>query len=275
MNDDTFLLGKAGTEEDAGSDNRMLPNEPSVGWMTSAESNGDYWILNGRKRYIANGGVAKLYFILTRTDRSVGIKTGSTLFLVRSDTPGFRIGKRYNKIGWRFYQNAELIFENARVHKRDLIGEVNGATQALGGYAQSEFGEWELGAHALGICEAACEMAVNYCKTRIQGGGPLIKHQAVRMKLHEMLMLTDALDAFVMRTAQDVDDAVGVGERRKSLLQNYAADVVQRVTHLNMDLHGGAGVMKDVGAEKLFRDAAIWTHLASDNVQRLKAIQHI
>jgi alkylation response protein AidB-like acyl-CoA dehydrogenase len=275
MNDDTFLLGKAGTEEDAGSDNRMLPNEPSVGWMTSAESDGDYWILNGRKRYIANGGVAKLYFILTRTDRSVGIKTGSTLFLVRSDTPGFRIGKRYNKIGWRFYQNAELIFENARVHKRDLVGEVNGATQALGGYAQSEFGEWELGAHALGICEAACEMAVNYCKTRIQGGGPLIKHQAVRMKLHEMLMLTDALDAFVMRTAQDVDDAVGVGERRKSLLQNYAADVVQRVTHLNMDLHGGAGVMKDVGAEKLFRDAAIWTHLASDNVQRLKAIQHI
>ena len=267
-----FLLGKAGTEEAAGSDNRMYPNEPSLGFRMSAVRDGDEWVLNGRKRYIANGGVASLYFVLTRTDLTVGTKKGSTLFLVPKDTPGFRIGQRYDKIGWRFYQNAELIFEDARVPDANRVGEVNGATEAMGGYAQSEFGEWELGANALGICEAAVEMGVAHCKTRIQGGVPIIEHQAIRLKLHEMLMLTEALRAFVMSTAQAVDEKVPVAGRNKRLLQNYASDVVQRVTYLNMEVHGGAGVMRDVGAEKLFRDAAIWTHLASDTVQRLKAV---
>ena len=114
IDDDTFLLAKAATEVVAGSDNKLLNNEPSAGFVLSAERDGDEWVLNGRKRYIANGSVASLYIILTRTDRTTGVKNGATMFLVPKDTPGFRVGKVYDKIGWRFYQNAELIFENAR-----------------------------------------------------------------------------------------------------------------------------------------------------------------
>ena len=87
-------------------------------------------MLNGRKRYIANGSVAKLFFIDGRTDPNAPITQGTTLFLVPTDTPGFRVGKVYDKIGWRFYQNAELIFEDARVPHANVVGEVNRGIQA-------------------------------------------------------------------------------------------------------------------------------------------------
>ena len=102
--DDTYLLGKGGTEESAGSDNRMPSDDPRTGWKLQALRDGDEWVLNGRKRYIANGSVAKLFFIDGRTDPNAPITQGSTLFLVPTDTPGFRVGKVYDKIGWRFYR---------------------------------------------------------------------------------------------------------------------------------------------------------------------------
>ena len=114
IEDDTYLLGKAGTEPAAGSDNRSMLDNPDTGWKMSAERDGDEWVLNGVKRYIANGSVAKLFFVDTRTDPSESIRNGTTLFLVPADSPGLRIGQVYDKIGWRFYQNAELIFENVR-----------------------------------------------------------------------------------------------------------------------------------------------------------------
>ncbi|MPZ88793.1 MAG: hypothetical protein GEU81_12110 [Nitriliruptorales bacterium] len=269
--DDTFLLGKAGTEPAAGSDNRMLPDDPDTGWMMRAERDGDEWILNGTKRYIANGSVAKLFFVDTRTDPSVSLREGTTLFLVPSDTPGFRVGKVYDKIGWRFYQNAELIFEDARVPHANIVGEVNGGVKARSGDT-SEFGDLELAANGLGVCEAALEMALRHARTRWQGGKYIIEHQAIQLKLSEMHMLTEALRSFAFRTAMEAEQ--GPVENNVPLM-NFATDVIQRVTHLNMDIHGGAGVMKDVGAEKLVRDACIWTHLAGDSVQRIKALKKL
>lgn len=273
MEDDTFLLAKAGTEPEAGSDNRMLATEPNAGWMMSAVRDGDEWVLNGRKRYIANGSVAKLYIIATRTDPTVGLREGTTMFLVPRDTPGFRVGKVYDKIGWRFYQNAELILENVRVPHANILGEPNATVKALGGHT-NEFGDWELGAQALGVCDAAVEMAMAYAKSRWQGGKYIIEHQAVQLLLSEMHMLTEALRAFVMQTAMNVDLYGEVDPKHKSLLMTFAAEVIQKVTHNNMNVHGGAGVMKDVGAEKLVRDAMIWTHLAADSVQRLRVAKY-
>jgi alkylation response protein AidB-like acyl-CoA dehydrogenase len=269
IEDDTYLLGKAGTEPHAGSDNRMQPDDPETGWSMSAERDGDEWVLNGVKRYIANGSVAKLFFVDTRTDPSVSIREGTTLFLVPADTPGFRVGKVYDKIGWRFYQNAELIFEDVRVPHANIVGEVNGGVKARAGDT-SEFGDLELAANGLGVCEAALEMAVEHARNRRQGGKQIIEHQAIQLKLTEMHMLTEALRSFTIRTAEEAQ----ADEKKNNIaLMNFATDVIQRVTHLNMDVHGGAGVMKDVGAEKLVRDAAIWTHLAGDSVQRLKAMK--
>ena len=271
LEDDTFLLGKAGTEPQAGSDNRLVADDPNTGWMMRAERDGDEWVLNGTKRYIANGSVAKLLFVDTRTDPTVRLTEGTTLFLVPSDTPGFRVGKVYDKIGWRFYQNAELIFENARVPHENMVGELNGGVRARAGDT-SEFGDLELASLALGVSIAALEMATQHAQTRWQGGKYIIDHQAIQLKLSEMQMLTEALRSFVLRSARESDLGARSDRNINVLLMNFATDVVLKVTKLNMDVHGGAGVMKDVGAEKLARDAAVWTHLAGDSVQRMKVV---
>lgn len=271
MDDDTFLVGKAGTEESAGSDNRLLSEDPERGWRMHAERDGDTWVLNGRKRYIANGSVAKLFFVDTRTDPEAPITRGTTSFLVLADTPGLEVGKVHDKIGWRFYQNAELIFTDVRVPHANMVGEIGGGIAARAGDT-SEFGDLELGANALGVCWAALDMALEHARTRWQGGAYIVEHQAIQLKLSEMHTLTQALEAFVLQTARQADE----GRVRNTLsLMNFATDVVQRVTHLNMDVHGGAGVMRDVGAEKLVRDAAIWTHLAGDGVQRIRAMREL
>ena len=127
--DDTFLLGKGITEPSAGSDNRLPPDDIKAGLKLKAERKGDEWILNGEKAFIANAPVGKLFFIDARTDASVPLKQGTTLFLVSRDTPGFRIGKVFNKSGWRFYQNGEMIFENARVPHANVVGDVGGAVK--------------------------------------------------------------------------------------------------------------------------------------------------
>lgn len=269
--DDTFLLGKGGTEHTAGSDNRMQSDIADAGWMMSAVRDGDEWVLNGRKQYIANGSVGKLFFIDTRTDPTVPLRDGTTLFMVPSDTPGFRVGKVYDKIGWRFYQNAELILEDCRVPHANILGEVDRGVQARAGDT-SEFGDLELAANAVGVCDAALEMALAQARRRRQGGKQIIEHQAIQLKLSEMHMLTEALRSFTLRTAAEAD----AGDVRNNVpLMNFSTDVIQRVTHLNMDLHGARGVMRDEGVEKLVRDAQIWTHLAGDSVQRLKAVRSL
>ena len=130
LDDDTFLLGKGITEPSAGSDNRLPPeDDPKAGLKLRAERHGDEWILNGEKCFIANAPVGKLFFIDARTNPNAPLKQGTTMFLVPRDTPGFRIGKVFNKSGWRFYQNGEMIFENARVPHANVVGEVNGAVR--------------------------------------------------------------------------------------------------------------------------------------------------
>jgi acyl-CoA dehydrogenase len=274
MADDTYLLGHAGTEPNAGSDHRLPPeDDPKSGWRLRAERRGDEWILNGEKCFIANGAVGKLFFVDARTNPDVSIHEGGTEFLVPIDTPGLRAGKVFNKSGWRFYQNAELIFENARVPHANVVGEVNGAYKTRGG----RFGDLELSANAVGVCDAAVEMAMQHARTRWQDGRYFKENQTIQLKLSEMHMLTEALRSFVMRVAAENDDKTSVHQSATNiLLMNFATDVIQRVTNLNLDVHGGAGVMMmNAGAEKLARDAVIWTHLAGDSVQRMKAVRRM
>ena len=147
-----------------------LPPEdaPKAGFRLRAERDGDEWILNGEKCFIANGSVGSLFFIDARTNPDVNVKQGGTLFMVPKSTPGFRIGKVFNKRGWRFYQNAELIFENARVPHANVVGEVNGGTKASAGDTTGGdiFGDLELAANALGVCDEAVEMAMRFARGR-------------------------------------------------------------------------------------------------------------
>ena len=272
--DDTYVLGKGGSEANAGSDNRLPPeDDPKAGYRLRAERKGDGWILNGSKLFIANGSVAKLFFVDARTNPNVSIRQGGTLFLIPRDTPGFRVGKVFNKRGWRFYQNAELIFENARVPHANVVGEVNGGLKARA-TDKSEFGDLELAANGLGICDDAIGMAMNYARTQSRAGKPVVEHQVIQLKLNEMYALTEALRSFVMRVAWERDQALP-DTGNNVLVMNYSCDVVQRVTRLNMDIHGAEGCMMYARVDKLVRDAMIWTHLAGDTVQRVKVVKRL
>ncbi|HTP97277.1 MAG TPA: acyl-CoA dehydrogenase family protein [Burkholderiales bacterium] len=269
--DDTFVIGSASTEPNAGSDNRYPPlDDPRAGFRLRAQRRGDEWLLNGEKTFIANGPVGKLFFVSARTNPAVPMREGTTIFLVPRDTPGLRVGKVFNKSGWRFYQNAELVFDDARVPHANVVGAIDGGMKVRSG-AAAEFGDFELAANALGVCDAACEHALGFARARRAGGRLLADQQRVQLELGEMHMLTEALRSYVMRTAWEMDHKrQGVNA---VLAMNYSCEVIQRVTHLNLAIHGAAGGQIDAMADKLVRDAIIWTHLAGDNTQRLKALR--
>ena len=271
--DDTYTIGSGSTEPNAGSDNRYPPADaPKSGWRLKAERHGDEWLLNGEKTFIANGSIGKLFFVSTRTNPDVALRDGTTVFLVPRDTPGLRVGKVFNKAGWRFYQNAELIFENARVPHANMVGEVHGGVKVRSG-AAAEFGDFELAANALGVCDAAVEDAMQYAKKTKRAGQRVYDHQLVQLKINEMHALTEALRSFVLRTAWEMDH-----HRQGAnavLVMNYSTTVIQRVTSLNLDIHAANGGMMSALADKIVRDAIIWTHLAGDASQRLKSLRRM
>jgi alkylation response protein AidB-like acyl-CoA dehydrogenase len=274
--DDTFVMGSGSTEPSAGSDNRLPPDDIRAGVKLRAERNGDGsgWVLNGDKVFIANGSIAKLFFVHARTDPTVKLVEGTTRFLVPRDTPGFRHGKVFNKSGWRFYQNAELIFENAQVPDANRVGEVNGARKKAAGDVSGEvFGDLELAANALGICDDACEKAIAIVKSREQGGKPLKDQQLIQLKIGRMKMLTEALRSYVMRVAWEHDQKIH--SNNAGLVMNLSTDIGQEVTDLALDIYDRAGMAMDRAADKLARDTYIWSHLAGDTVQRLKFGQRL
>jgi alkylation response protein AidB-like acyl-CoA dehydrogenase len=152
------------------------------------------------------------------------------------------------------------------------VGNVNTSTmptaQAGDRTGGDIFGDLELAANALGVCDDACEQAMKHVRTATQGGRPLFDQQLVQLKINKMHMLTEALRSFVMRIAWEHDHKVH--SANAGLAMNYSTDVIQEVTELNLELHGGAGGAVARHAEKLVRDGFIWSHLAGDTVQRLK-----
>ena len=275
--DHRYVMGRGITEPNAGSDNRMPPeDDPKAGYRVRAVRDGDEWVLNGEKCFIANGSVGSLFFIDARTNPDVSIRLGGTLFMVPKSTPGFRIGKVFNKRGWRFYQNAELIFENARVPHANVVGEVgSGSVKAGRGDTTGGdiFGDLELAANALGVCDDACDMAMAHAKAHKRRGKYLMEHQLVQLKLNEMYALTEALRSYVMRVAW-LHDA-GQHSANAGLVMNWSTDVIQRVTRLNVEVHGPEGCLVNSRADKLVRDAMVWTHLAGDTVQRIKILKRM
>ncbi len=274
--DHRYVMGRGITEPNAGSDNRLPPeDDPKAGFRLRAERKGDEWILNGEKCFIANGSVGSLFFVDARTNPEVNIKQGGTLFMVPKTTPGFRIGKVFNKRGWRFYQNAELIFENARVPHANVVGGEGGASAAGKGdnTGGDLFGDLELAANALGVCEDAVNLAMQFSRSHKRAGRYLFEHQLVQLKLTEMHALTEALRSYVMRVAW-------IHDRREpsanaGLVMIYSTDVIQRVTALNMEVHGAEGCLMNARVDKLVRDAMVWTHLAGDTVQRMRTLRKL
>jgi acyl-CoA dehydrogenase len=275
--DHKYLMGRGITEPNAGSDNRMPPPDaPKAGYRLKAERDGEEWVLNGEKCFIANGSVGSLFFVDARTNPEVNVRQGGTLFMVPKGTPGFRAGKVFNKRGWRFYQNAELIFENCRIPHSNVVGEVNGGVRASAGDTTGGdiFGDLELAANAVGVCDDAIAMAWSFARSHKRAGKLVLEHQLVQLKLNEMHAHTEALRSYVMRVAWERDQGGPVGANA-GLAMNLSTDIIQRVTRLNMEIHGPEGCMMHARVDKLVRDAMVWTHLAGDTVQRVKILKRL
>lgn len=249
LEDDEFVLGQAITEPDMGSDNSgYYDPPPGEGLMLRAELKGDHYVLNGMKHMVANGPVAKLFIVTARTDTTKNQSEGVSRFIVPKDTPGFSIGNIHDKIGFRAYPNAELIFDNVRVPVEDLLGGKEG----------KESEEWymrtganiELSAHTLAVARAAFDAAVKFANERVQGGKVIIKHQAVQKALADLYVPLQAGRTFLWRTAW-TSTYKGPNALLANACKVFCAEAALNITIGAKELLGGVGGTQSVASLKI------------------------
>ncbi len=234
------------TESNAGSD--------AAGIETTAVKDGDYYILNGVKQWITNGEVADIYSVLSLTDKSKGPR-GSSVFIVEKGTPGFTFGKKENKMGIRASITTELIFQDCRIHKDNLVSrEGMGFIVAMKTFDKARPG---IGAQAVGIGQSALEESVKFIKEREQFGKPVSSFQGVQFMLADMATRVESARSLIYATARMMD----AGEKNVSLASSMcklmASDAAMSVATDAVQLFGGSGYMKEYPVEKLMRDAKI------------------
>jgi alkylation response protein AidB-like acyl-CoA dehydrogenase len=216
----------------------------------------DAWVLNGAKTFITNGRYADLAVILAVTDAAKGTHGGISAFVVEKGTPGFRAGKKENKLGLRASDTSELIFEGCVVPEENRIGEVGAgfrdAMRVLDG------GRISIAALSLGIARGAFDAAVKYSQQRRQFGKAIAEFQAIQFKLADMATELDAAWLLTMRAARMKD----AGERvtmASSMAKLYASEAACRICDEGLQIHGGYGFIKDYPAEKFYRDVRLCT----------------
>lgn len=240
------LVAFALTEPNAGSD--------AGGIQTTAVKDGDYYVLNGRKQWITNGGEAEIYTVIALTDKSKGAR-GASAFIVEKGTPGFSFGKKENKMGIRASVTRELIFEDCRIPKENLLGkEGMGFIVAMKTLDQSRVG---VGAQGVGVAQGAFEEAAKFAKQRIQFGQPVISFQAVQHMLADMAIQIEAARALVYSVARYIDSGAKDITKASAMAKTFATDVAMKVTVDAVQVMGGAGYMKEYPVEKMMRDAKI------------------
>lgn len=247
------------TESEAGSD--------VGGIKTTAVKDGDYYILNGTKQWITNGGEAEIYSVFVATNPKRGSR-GLSAFIVEKGTEGFSFGKKENKLGIRASATTELVFENARVPKENLIGkEGMGFLIAMRTFDLTRTG---VGALAVGIAEGALQEAVKYAKERFQFGQSIASFQAIQIMLADMATEIEAAKALVYSVARYIDSGAKNYSKESAMAKTYASDVAMRVTTDAVQIFGGYGYMKDYPVEKMMRDAKITQIFEGTNqIQRL------
>jgi len=263
--DGKHLAGFCLTEPEAGSDAGNV--------RTRAVKKGDKYILNGKKHFITNGGVAKIYTVIALTNPEKGSR-GASAFVVESDSPGLSIGKKEDKMGIRASATSEVIFEDCEVPVDNLLGrEGQGFAVAMKTLDKSRPG---VAAQALGIAQGAFEAAVNYARKREQFGQPIIAFQAIQTMLADMATQIEAARALIYSTAKMIDANMKNFSKESAMCKVFASDVAMKVTTDAVQIFGGYGYMKDYPAEKYMRDAKITQiYEGTNQIQRNVIAQRI
>ena len=233
------------SEPEAGSD--------ATSQSTTAIDKGDYYVLNGTKNWITNGGRAQVYLVIAQTDRTKGHK-GINAFIVERDTPGFEIGPKENKLGIRGSDTHTLQFNDVKIPKENRIGAdgfgFKFAMKTLSG------GRIGIAAQALGIAAGAYELALKYSKERKAFGTEISNHQAIAFKLAEMATDIEAARLLVYKAALDKDLGHNY-DTSSAMAKLYASKVAMQHTVEAVQIHGGNGFVKDYHVERMMRDAKI------------------
>jgi len=247
------------TEPEAGSD--------AANVQLTAVKDGDYYILNGVKHFISNGGVADIYTIVAQTNKSKGAR-GISMFIVEKDHPGFTFGKKEDKLGIRASQTRELIFQDCRVHKDQLIGgkEGRGFMTVMKTFDHSRPG---VAAQAIGVAQGAYELAVAYAHERKQFNQSISSFQGIQWMLADMAMKTEAARALLYSVARMVDRGESGVSPYSAMAKCYCSDVAMEVTTNAVQIFGGYGYIKEYPIEKFMRDAKIYQiYEGTNQIQR-------
>lgn len=220
-----------------------------------AKKDGDYYILNGAKNFITHGRSGNVAVVIVRTGELLD-SHGMTAFVVERGTPGFSGGKKENKLGMRASETAEMIFDNCRIHKSQILGEVGE------GFIQSmkvlDGGRISIAALSLGIAKGAYEAAVKYAQERQQFGKAIASFQAISFKLADMATKIQAAE-LLTRQAGDLKDNHQTSTKISAMAKYYASEVSVRVADEAVQIFGGYGYIKDFPVEKFYRDAKLCT----------------
>lgn len=252
------------TEPNAGSD--------AGGTETTAVFKGDHYLLNGGKIFITNAPKADTYVVFAVTTPDIGTR-GISAFIVEKGYPGFEFGDHYDKLGIRSSSTAELMFNDVKVPKENLLGkEGEGFKIAM---ATLDGGRIGIAAQALGIAQGAYELAVEYAKERIQFGKPIGFQQAIGFKLADMATKLRCARLLVYSSADLKEHHEPYG-LESAMAKQYASDIALEVTNDALQIFGGTGYLKGMDVERMYRDAKITTiYEGTNEIQRVVIASHI
>jgi len=245
--------------------------EPNVGSdpasiETTAHAEGDFFILNGTKTFITSGGTSDTVIVMASTDRTKR-GHGISAFIVEKSFPGITVGTHENKLGIRASDTCELIFENCRVPRANLLGpEGSGLRAALNALG---FGRVGVAAQAIGVARCAMEAAAHYSRERSQFGKPISSFQAIQWMIADMATDIEAARLLTLRAAKLKDEGKPFATEG-SMAKLFASETAMRTATKAVQIHGGYGCMKDYVVERCFRDAkVIEIYEGTSEIQRL------
>ena len=238
---------------------------------TRAELKGDCYLLNGRKLWITNAVEANIFILFATVDRSLGYK-GITAFIVEKGFQGFQVGKKESKLGIRASSTCELILEDCRVPRENVLGEVGkGYKVSIETLNEGRIG---IGAQMVGVASGALSYGIQYAKQREQFGQPIGKFQAVQFQIAELATLLEAARLMTYNAAR-MKDARMAFVKEAAMAKYFASQVAEKVTSQVVEILGGYGYTKDYPAEKYFRDSKIGKIYEGTSFMQLQTIAKI
>jgi alkylation response protein AidB-like acyl-CoA dehydrogenase len=252
------------TEANTGSDAMRM--------QVTAQQDGDYWVLNGAKNWITHGKSGHVAVVLARTGALLDSK-GITGFIVERGTPGFSAGKKENKLGMRASETAEMIFDNCRIHKSQLLGkEGEGFYQSM---KILDGGRISIAALSLGIAKGAYLASLKYAQERQQFGKPIASFQAIAFKLADMATKIEASELLIRNAARLKNDHAKM-TKEAAMAKYFASETAVEVATDGVQIFGGYGYTKDFPVEKYYRDAKLCTiGEGTSEIQKLVIVREI